>query len=200
MITSYYLLCKPGILWNWTCTNVSYPLTLCVCAGVDGQWRVDVVMSIRPSSSTGVLFALVSNDTVPLTLSVLTQETKHAVRLLHLSLPQHYSIIILIDVFILLITILPFPNSLSQYLQVFLENTPVAKLESLMLCYPERLEVEFHVSAHDLQISGNSSNMSYTETEALRQALVKLNATMQRPVFTYIGGLPGIACFVCSFY
>lgn len=71
-------------------------VVLCVCAAdVDGQWGVDVVMSIRPSSSTGVLFALVSNDTVPLSVSVLTQEPNDAVRLLH-------------DAFISQITILPF--------------------------------------------------------------------------------------------
>ncbi|XP_060754642.1 vitamin K-dependent protein S isoform X2 [Neoarius graeffei] len=123
---------------------------------VDGQWRVDVVMSIRPSSSTGVLFALVSNDTVPLSVSVFTQE----------------------------------PND--AYLQVFLGNVPVVKLESLMLCYPGHLEVEIHVSDDDLQISANSSTVTYTETEALRQALAKLNATMQQPVLTYIGGLPDL--------
>lgn len=61
-----------------------------------------------------------------------------------------------------------------------------------MLCYPERLEVEMHVSARDLQITANSSTVSYTETEALAQMLAKLNATMQQPVFTHIGGLPGI--------
>lgn len=46
------------------------------------QWRVDVVMSVRPSSSTGVLFALVSNSTVPLSVSVLTRGPDEAVRLL----------------------------------------------------------------------------------------------------------------------
>ncbi|KAI5090144.1 vitamin K-dependent protein S precursor [Silurus meridionalis] len=123
---------------------------------VDGQWRVDVVMSIRPSSTTGVLFALVNNDTVPLTVSVLPQE----------------------------------PND--AYLQVFLGNIPVARLESLMLCYPERLEVKLHVSAHELQISANSSVVSYTDKEILKQALAKLNGTMQQPVLTYIGGLPDL--------
>lgn len=58
---------------------------LCVCvADVDGQWRVDVVMNIRPSSSTGLLFALVSNHTIPLSIAVLTQEPNDAVKLLHL--------------------------------------------------------------------------------------------------------------------
>ncbi|XP_060716321.1 vitamin K-dependent protein S [Tachysurus vachellii] len=123
---------------------------------VEGQWRVDVVMNIRPSSSTGVVFALVSNNTVPLSVSVLTQELN------------------------------------SGYLQVYLDNIPVVKLETLMLCYPEPLEVKLLVSAHDLQINANSSIVSYTDKEALRQALDKLNATMQQPVLTYIGGLPDL--------
>uniref|UniRef100_A0AAY5K9S6 Vitamin K-dependent protein S n=1 Tax=Esox lucius TaxID=8010 RepID=A0AAY5K9S6_ESOLU len=42
-------------------------------------WRVDLEMNIRPSSSTGVLFALVANDTVPLSVSVVTQGTDDAV-------------------------------------------------------------------------------------------------------------------------
>lgn len=90
---------------------------LCICfADVDGQWRVDVVMSIRPSSSTGVLFALVSNDTVPLSVSVFTREPDDAVKLLlHLSLLQQHSMIILNDAFILLITILPFSVSSHLY-------------------------------------------------------------------------------------
>uniref|UniRef100_A0A672NDE6 Vitamin K-dependent protein S n=1 Tax=Sinocyclocheilus grahami TaxID=75366 RepID=A0A672NDE6_SINGR len=36
-------------------------------------WKLDVVMNIRPSSSTGVLFALVSNHSVPLSVAVVTQ-------------------------------------------------------------------------------------------------------------------------------
>lgn len=63
---------------------------LCVrIADVDVQWRVDVVMSIRPSSSTGILFALVSNDTVPLSVSVLTHEPNDTVKLLLASAPFH---------------------------------------------------------------------------------------------------------------
>ncbi|KAM9455036.1 vitamin K-dependent protein S [Clarias gariepinus] len=123
---------------------------------VGGQWRVDVVMKIRPSSSTGILVALVSNGTVPLSVSVLPQE----------------------------------PND--AYLQVYLDNIPVVKLESMMLCFPESFEVEMHVSAQDLQISASNSNVSYTEPKALREALAKLNATMQQPVFTYVGGLPDL--------
>ncbi|KAL0985448.1 hypothetical protein UPYG_G00157010 [Umbra pygmaea] len=38
-----------------------------------GSWKVDVKMSIRPSSSTGVLFALVANNTVLLSVSVDTK-------------------------------------------------------------------------------------------------------------------------------
>ncbi|XP_039502922.1 vitamin K-dependent protein S isoform X2 [Pimephales promelas] len=43
------------------------------------QWRVDVVMSVRPSSSTGVLFALVTNNTVPLSVAVVTRGPEDAV-------------------------------------------------------------------------------------------------------------------------
>lgn len=161
-------------------------------------------MSIRPSSSTGVIFALVSNTTIPLSISVLTQEPNDAVKQLYFTLLQHHTNtnIHLSDsylAFFLFCTLahIPLYNSLPQYLQVFLDNIPVAKLESLMLCYPDHLEVELHVSAHDLQISANTSTVSYIETEALRQALGKLNATMQQPVLTYIGGLPGM-CFIPS--
>ncbi|XP_066516216.1 vitamin K-dependent protein S [Hoplias malabaricus] len=128
--------------------NIDYSL--------NGQWRVDIVMSIRPSSSTGVLFALVSNGSIPLSVSVLTQGPREA------------------------------------DLGVFLDGVPVAKLQSLMLCYPEHLVVELHVSADGLHLSANYSNISYSDTEALRQALNKLNATMQQPVDTYIGGLPDL--------
>lgn len=38
-------------------------------------------MNIRPSSSTGVLFALVYNDTVPLSVAVVTKGDKDAVSL-----------------------------------------------------------------------------------------------------------------------
>lgn len=50
---------------------------------------MDVKMNIRPSSSTGVLFALVSNNTVPLSVAVVTQGEEDAVssftRLLQIS-------------------------------------------------------------------------------------------------------------------
>ncbi|XP_016312351.1 vitamin K-dependent protein S [Sinocyclocheilus anshuiensis] len=36
-------------------------------------WKLDVVMNIRPSSSTGVLFSLISNHSVPLSVAVVTQ-------------------------------------------------------------------------------------------------------------------------------
>ncbi|KAM6981084.1 vitamin K-dependent protein S [Aplochiton taeniatus] len=38
-----------------------------------GSWKVDVKLNIRPSSSTGVLYALVYNGTVCLSVSVMTQ-------------------------------------------------------------------------------------------------------------------------------
>lgn len=34
------------------------------------DWLINVTMTIRPSTDTGVLFALVSDETVPLALSV----------------------------------------------------------------------------------------------------------------------------------
>lgn len=74
---------------------------------------------------------------------------------------------------------------------MFLDGVPVAILQSLMLCYPEHLVVELHVSAGGLQLLANSSSVSYIGAEGLTQALSKLNAAMQQPVNTYIGGLPG---------
>lgn len=47
--------------------------------GDSGSWSVDIEMNIRPSSSTGVIFALVSNDTVPLSIAVVTQGEDEAV-------------------------------------------------------------------------------------------------------------------------
>ncbi len=52
----------------------------CVCfSGRTALWTLDVVMSIRPSSSTGVLFALVSNGSVPLSVAVVTRGPDDAV-------------------------------------------------------------------------------------------------------------------------
>uniref|UniRef100_A0A8C6PHC4 Vitamin K-dependent protein S n=1 Tax=Nothobranchius furzeri TaxID=105023 RepID=A0A8C6PHC4_NOTFU len=47
--------------------------------GDSGSWNVDLKMNIRPSSSTGVLFALVYNNTIPLSVAVLTKEEEDAV-------------------------------------------------------------------------------------------------------------------------
>ncbi|XP_035390545.1 vitamin K-dependent protein S isoform X1 [Electrophorus electricus] len=122
----------------------------------DGQWTVDVEMGIRPSSSTGVLFTLVTNNTVPLSVTVVTQ------------------------------------GSIDADLQVFLDGILVATLQSLMLCYPEHLVVRMQVTANSLQLSANSSKVSYADAELLGQALATLNTTMQQPVDTYIGGLPDL--------
>lgn len=47
--------------------------------GDSGSWSLDVKMNIRPSSSTGVIFALVNNDTVPLSVAVVMQGEGEAV-------------------------------------------------------------------------------------------------------------------------
>ncbi|XP_061597604.1 vitamin K-dependent protein S isoform X2 [Cololabis saira] len=119
-----------------------------------GSWNVDINMNIRPSSSTGVLFALVYNNTVPLSVAVVTKEEEDA------------------------------------NLQVFLDGVPVATLESLMLCYPDRLTLQLNVTPTAIQISANSSTVSYMKSDALQEALERLNSTMQGPVSTYIGGIP----------
>jgi len=53
-----------------------YIMCVCVGGGVD---RVEVRLKLRPSSSTGVLFALVSNSSAPLTIAVVTQGENEAV-------------------------------------------------------------------------------------------------------------------------
>ncbi len=65
-----------------TCVCVCVCVCACVCVCVSGRtalWTLDVVMSIRPSSSTGVLFALVSNGSVPLSVAVVTRGPDDAV-------------------------------------------------------------------------------------------------------------------------
>ncbi|XP_052370727.1 vitamin K-dependent protein S, partial [Oncorhynchus keta] len=117
-----------------------------------GSWRVDLKMRIRPSSSTGVLFALVLNDTVPLSVAVVTQGPDEA------------------------------------DLQVFLDGVSVATLQSLMLCYPDRLSVELTVTPTSLEIVANTSTWSYSLPDG---ALDRLNNTMMtHSVRTCIGGLP----------
>lgn len=120
----------------------------------NGSWKVEVKMSIRPSSSTGVVFALVADNKVPVSVSVLTSDPDEA------------------------------------YLQVFLDGVSVVTLQSVMLCYPDRLTVEMTISANSLLISAISSDVSYAPPDTLNEALTQLNATMQDPVSTYIGGLP----------
>ena len=58
-----------------------YIMCVCVCVCVGGQ--VEVRLSIRPSSSTGVLFALVSNHSAPLSVAVVRQGEHEAVRIHH---------------------------------------------------------------------------------------------------------------------
>ncbi|XP_013858495.1 vitamin K-dependent protein S isoform X2 [Austrofundulus limnaeus] len=119
-----------------------------------GSWNVDLTMNIRPSSSSGVLFALVYNDTVPLSVAVVTQGEDDA------------------------------------NLQVFLDGVSVARLDSLMLCYPDRLAVHLNVTPTKVRISANSSTVSYMKSGAMQEVLERLNATMQNPISTYVGGIP----------
>lgn len=81
--------------------------------------------------------------------------------------------------------------SLLQYLQVFLDGVSVATLHTLMFCYPDRLMVQLNVTPTEIQISANSSTITYMQSDALQEALARLNSTMQNPVNTYIGGIPG---------
>ncbi|MEQ2162726.1 hypothetical protein GOODEAATRI_022712, partial [Goodea atripinnis] len=146
------------------------------------SWKVDVMMNIRPSSSTGVLLALVYNNTVPLSVAVVTKGEEDAVG------------------FLILINTLMFTSDQTfvtlfaftlQNLQVFLDGVSVATLDSLMLCYPDRLMVQLNVTPTEIQISANSSTVSYIKSDALQKALEHLNTTMQNPIGTYIGGIPG---------
>lgn len=78
-----------------------------------------------------------------------------------------------------------------QNLQVFLDGVSVATLDSVMLCYPDRLTVQLNVTPTEIQISANSSTVVYMKSDMLQEALERLNATMQNPISTYIGGIPG---------
>lgn len=74
----------------------------------------------------------------------------------------------------------------------------MATLDSLMLCYPERLTVHLNVTPTHIQITANLSTVSYMTPDALQEALERLNATMQNPVSTYIGGIPGQQLVIIS--
>lgn len=162
--------------------------------GNSDSWNVEVKMSIRPSSSTGVLFALVHKDTVPLSVAVVTLGEEDAVSTFKLlntfvvpacqrlkQTNKQTKNAALYRVFL----------SLLQNLQVFLDGVSVAKLDTLMLCYPDRLTVQLNVTPTDIQITANSSTVMYIESDALQKALERLNTTMQSDVQTYIGGIPG---------
>lgn len=60
-----------------------------------------------------------------------------------------------------------------------------------MLCYPERMTLLLNVTPAEIQISANSSTVTYIQSDALQKALERLNTTMQNPISTYIGGIPG---------
>ncbi|XP_029000016.1 vitamin K-dependent protein S [Betta splendens] len=119
-----------------------------------GSWSVELKMSIRPSTSTGVLFALVYDNTVPLTLAVVAKGEDEA------------------------------------NLQVFIDGVSVARLDSLLLCYPERMTLLLNVTPSEIQISAESSNVSYVKSGVLQDSLRRLNSSMLNPVRTYVGGIP----------
>uniref|UniRef100_A0A671PKA9 Vitamin K-dependent protein S-like n=1 Tax=Sinocyclocheilus anshuiensis TaxID=1608454 RepID=A0A671PKA9_9TELE len=77
-------------------------------------------------------------------------------------------------------------------LQVFVDGVCVATQQSLMLCYPERMLVEMRASADGIQVTANSSSVSYSDSETLSAPLTRLSSAMQAPVHTYIGGLPDL--------
>lgn len=82
------------------------------------------------------------------------------------------------------------PSTL-QNLQVFLDGVSVATLESIMLCYPDRLTVQLNVTPTEIQISADSSDVAFMKSDMLQKALELLNTAMQNPLRTYIGGIPG---------
>lgn len=160
-----------------------------VSIGDSESWNVDIKMNIRPSSSTGVLFALVYQNTVPLSVAVVTQGEEDAVstfKVLNMFIISAH--LTGLNKNAMLSSVFP---SMLQNLQVFLDGVSVATLDSLMLCYPDRLMVHLNVTPSDLQITANSSTVEYIKSETLQKALEHLNTTMQNAVKTYIGGIPG---------
>lgn len=146
-------------------------------------------MNIRPSSSTGVLFALVYQNTVPLSVGVVTQGEEDAVSTFKVLNTFSVSAYLTgLNKNAMLNSVFP---SMLQNLQVFLDGVSVATLDSLMLCYPDRLAVQLNVTPSNIQITANSSTVEYIESETLQKALEHLNTTMQNAVKTYIGGIPG---------
>ncbi|XP_023690961.2 vitamin K-dependent protein S [Paramormyrops kingsleyae] len=131
------------------------------------SWKINLNMRIRPSKSTGVLFALVRNNTVHISISMVAQGLEEST------------------------------------LQVFLGDVSVAKLESVMLCYPGHLSVELAISRSKLEILANSSNIMYAQPEVLQNLLAALDPTMQEPISTFVGGVPEVpltATPVTAFY
>nr|XP_006116899.1 vitamin K-dependent protein S isoform X1 [Pelodiscus sinensis] len=44
----------------------------------DNEWLINIILTIRPSTSTGVMFALVSDETVPLALSIVDSNSPNS--------------------------------------------------------------------------------------------------------------------------
>lgn len=150
-----------------------------------------IKMNIRPSSSTGVLFALVYNNKVPLSVAVVTQGEEDAVSSFKVSNTFDVYVFTHIQAQKRMIILCNIIASKLQNLQVFLDGVSVAMLDSLMLCYPDRLTVHLNVTPTEIQISANSSTVTYMKSDTLQEALGRLSTTMQNPVSTYVGGIPG---------
>lgn len=55
-----------GVRWSRLCFVILYADNISYAEG----WQVNVTLNIRPSIGTGVMFALVSGNTVPFALSL----------------------------------------------------------------------------------------------------------------------------------
>lgn len=82
-------------------------------------------------------------------------------------------------------------SNVIQNLQVFLDGVSVARLDSLLLCYPDRMTLLMNVTPTGIQLSGDSSTVTYVKSADLQEALRRLNASMLNPITTYVGGVPG---------
>jgi hypothetical protein len=78
-----------------------------------------------------------------------------------------------------------------------MEGVPVARLDSLMLCFPDKVTVVLSFNTTHLLLSGDPTSLtSYAPPTTLGPALQRLAVAMTTPLETYVGGLPGQSCFM----